>query len=167
MYNFDYCNRNHYVISKENPVSNTGGSISLSANSPVLINPADPLTGSYQILTGNMHICCDNYLERPAGENLLPLQQKTNSSEMHLYPNPVKSNIVKINYHFEENGSVTASIYSAQGILLQSFTMPFEDNTRASCYAFDLSKYKLSAGIYLIRLNNGTESLTQKLIITH
>jgi len=167
LYYYSHYARYHYVVSKQNPVSNIGGSISLSANSPVLINPADPLTGTYQILQGNMQVCCDNYLERPAEGDNLPVIQNTSSSEMNLYPNPANGQIVTIGYHFKDNGPVQANIYSVQGILLQSFTMPFEDNTQQSYYTLDLSKCALPSGVYLIRLSNEKESLSQKLVITH
>lgn len=159
-------NNLYYVISKEEPVTITNLPLKLRANNGVHINPSDPLIGSYQITSGFMIICCEDFRFRsPTIEdknNNLPLK----SSKIEVYPNPVTSSVLTVKYNFGDNLPVTMYVYDLQGRLLEQIEMPFADNTLDCFFSINLKKSNLQAGVYLLKASNGKETLHAKVIVT-
>jgi len=77
------------------------------------------------------------------------------------YPNPQHSGEgVSVSLELERAGDWTLEVYDAMG---RRFKVPVKIEKTATSYQFDISTEGLAAGIYHLRLQNGSEVVNQKL----
>jgi poly(beta-D-mannuronate) lyase len=80
------------------------------------------------------------------------------SMSLDVYPNPTNANI-NIDYEFLNSNNGVLLVYDINGALYRSILL---DNGRSS---MNLDLNDLSSGIWFIRLSNGNESLTRKIMV--
>ena len=129
--------------------------------------------GNYDETNQPLDVCCENYSTQERGAlNNFPkapnVITSTAVSYIKVYPNPTfagRQAIVK--YKFKEKGTPTLSLFNLNGQILVQKMLPVADATRETSTVLDIPRLKLLPGMYLLRLHNGKEVLTSKIIISN
>lgn len=125
-------------------------------------------TGSFALTNEPLTNCCVNFISgrrtTPA-LSILKTPARPANSYLKISPNPNNGGMVTIQFLFKKMSNSTVSIYNPDGhlVFLKQFTIPdIQQEVHAS---FDLKYLHLPKGIYFVRLHNGVEALTGKLLI--
>ena len=78
-----------------------------------------------------------------------------------IYPNPFNP-ITSIEYSLPENATIELTIYNNHGRKIQSLVQGFQT---AGYHSINWNAFNYPSGIYLIRLESGTYSKTQKVVL--
>ncbi|MBK7148158.1 MAG: T9SS type A sorting domain-containing protein [Bacteroidetes bacterium] len=84
----------------------------------------------------------------------------TKVEALQVFPNPV-TNEVGVSFNLLETENVSAELYSLDGRLMTGFTA---ENAAAGKFSKTLNVSEITAGVYLLKLNVGGASATQKII---
>lgn len=122
------------------------------------------LTGSGELKMGNLMF---NYFSTDTtakywfyDEDYTGIKNHYSESEIKLFPNPVTGELLHINTdEFQQNESVTISVYSTEGQLQISNQFNYSDD-------MTLDVGSLPAGIYLLQIYSDTKSTTHQFVIT-
>lgn len=113
-------------------------------------------SGQYEAFIGVSSILVHNE------DEVLPI---STIHKIHTFPNPF-SKSTTIKYNLQKAGKVSLKIYNTKGQLVKTFTDNLKkagDNTE-TWYADSDSHEKLSSGVYFIRLQQGNETKTSKVL---
>jgi hypothetical protein len=166
------------IYSKENPflidISGQATFIYDQPGSPTGIgfNYSPPFSGTFQQRDEPLFVCCLNFLELPRGTNATPppvfplARKKSVESYLQLFPNPNNGKQLVLKYRFKEVGNIKIEFINLSGVTLFNRQIQLKDATLHTSTRLDLSALYLPASMYLIRLTNGTEIQTAKLIIS-
>lgn len=121
------------------------------------------LTGSGELKMGNLMF---NYFSTDTtakywfyDEEYTGIKNHYSESEIKLFPNPVTGEALHINTdEFQQNESVTISVYSTEGQLQISNQFNYSEN-------MTLDVGSLPAGIYLLQMYSDTKSTTHQFVI--
>lgn len=122
------------------------------------------LTGSGELKMGNLMF---NYFSTDTtakywfyDEDYTGIKNQYSESEIKLFPNPVTGEALHINTdEFQQNESVTISVYSTEGQLQISNQFNYSDY-------MTLDVGSLPSGIYLLQMYSDTKSTTHQFVIT-
>jgi hypothetical protein len=134
-------------------------------------NYTPPFSGTFQQRDEPLFVCCLNFLELPRGNNstlpAMPMVRTKTTAESYLqiFPNPNNGKQLVLKYRFKEVGNIKIEFINLSGVTLFNRQIQLKDATLHTSTGLDLSALYLPAGMYLIRLTNGTEIQTAKLII--
>jgi len=112
----------------------------------------------------NMEICLNDYsTKRPEPNgNPAPMNGTTTENFMVLVPNPVNGSTVNCNYEFRNKiEKQTIQVFDATGVLISRTVI----NSKESSNTVQMEIGNIQAGMYFVSVDNGTERLTQKLIV--
>lgn len=163
------------VYSRENDfiIENSGFShfVYDATNTPGIgFNFTNP-NGNFDETNQPIDVCCVDYAPNARGINIKPplpdLTKNTiSTSYLNVFPNPNTGHRVILKYRFKEKGAVVISLYSSSGKLLHHQALPLHSAVGEITSVFNLSSLRQLSGLYFIKLNNGKENLTAKIIIT-
>jgi hypothetical protein len=91
--------------------------------------------------------------------------KKTPESFIKLYPNPNIGLHALLNYKFKKPGRVQVEITNMNGQRVLNRRLAITDASRETTTTVDLSHLHLPPGLYLVRLGNGSQVLTSRLLI--
>ena len=112
--------------------------------------------------------CCVNFIglrRAVAPVAVAAPVKKTPESFIKLSPNPNTGHQALLNYKFKKAGRVRIDIMNMHGQRVLSRQLAITDATQETSTSIDLSRLHLSPGLYLVRLNNGSQVLTSRLLI--
>ena len=82
-------------------------------------------------------------------------------------PNPLPSNNnLRLNYKFKTDGRVQLSIINLQGIQVYSKALFIPNSKLNIISVLDIENLQIPQGIYVVKLSNGIETLTNKLFVS-
>ncbi len=81
--------------------------------------------------------------------------------ELLVYPNPIE-NLANIKYNLSEESHVRLTVLSLQGLLVESIDL---GNQAKGKQHYLLNNLKVSPGIYVLRMNIGSQSYTRKIVV--
>jgi hypothetical protein len=91
----------------------------------------------------------------------LALAQSSAVKAIKTYPNPqITGEMVSVSLELERESDWKLEVYDAMG---RRYKVPVKIEKTASRYQFDIATEGLAAGIYHLRLSNGSEVVNQKL----
>jgi hypothetical protein len=94
--------------------------------------------------------------------NPAPMNGTTTENFMVLVPNPVNGSTVNCNYEFRnKTEKQTIQVFDATGVLISRTVI----NSKESSNTVQMEIGNIQAGMYFVSVDNGTERLTQKLIV--
>jgi hypothetical protein len=138
------------------------------ANSPTGIgfNFTNP-NGNFNQVDQPFEVCCLDFTQarsrRPPGKisksKLLP------ESFLTVYPNPNNGNQAIIKYKFNSPGKVYVDVYNLGGQRLFTRSLPVVDARKETTTVLQFNRNTLGTGLHFIRLHNGKEVLSTKLLI--
>jgi len=112
--------------------------------------------------------CCVNFVGARRAVIPVPVpasDKKTPESFIRLSPNPNNGSEALLSYKFKKPGRIQVDITNMTGQRVLSRKLAITDATHETKTAIDLSRLHLSPGLYLVRLNNGSQTLTSRLLI--
>ena len=127
-------------------------------------------TSDFAQINQPLNNCCVNYIgfkgtTAPIYKIDLPITLSENY--LKVSPNPNKGDLLTLKYQFKNVGNIQFSIVDAMGKQLYTAALFILVSKQQITTVFDISKLKLPAGLYFIRLANGKEILSSKLIVTN
>jgi hypothetical protein len=166
------------IYSKENPylITATGQATFIydQPGSPTGIgfNYSPPFSGTFQQIDQPLFVCCLNFLELPRGAYstppAMPMVRKKVAMESYLqiFPNPNNGKQLVLKYRFKQPGNIKIEVINMSAVTVFNRQIQLKNATLHTSTGLDLSALTLPSGMYLIRLTNGIEIQTAKLIIS-
>lgn len=162
------------VYSKENAysISSSGFATFIydAANSPNgNIGFYGTTTGSFTLIDEPLLNCCIDFIGmRSANNNVTGLKsiKPDSKSFLKLFPNPNYGNNLTLQYQFKSAGNVVASIINLQGQVMWKTTLFIPNSKLEINSSIGIKNIQLKQGFYIVKLSNGKETLSGKLIIS-
>ena len=95
---------------------------------------------------------------QPTREGVMSAQTTLGAGQLTINPNPLASGFAVLRYSLPKGGSATVEVFNASGRLVQSSC-----GIRNASFRLDLRS--MPAGVYLVRVETGGCSATQKLVV--
>ena len=128
-------------------------------------------TGNFTLQDAPLNNCCVRFSSVFKGRNFeIPKSKPIFINEenyLKVSPNPLPAgNNLRLQYKFKTVGNVQISIINLQGIQVYHKAL-FIPNSKLNIISeLDVENLQLPQGLYIIKLNNGKETLTTKIFIT-
>ena len=121
-----------------------------------------PYSGTYQQVNQTLSVCCNDYL----GSRLKDVEVMTNAeSFLNVFPNPNNGSQLVLHYQFKNKGKATIEIYNLLGKKIVEKIATIDDATLETHETIDLGKLPMQSGFYMVRITNGSEVVSSKLLI--
>ena len=131
-------------------------------------------TGSFTQVDEVLNNCCVRFADTLLGKGINTTYNAKSTSfnlfkkenNLNISPNPNKGDLLKITYKFNNKGKVQLSIINALGQQVWQTVLNIPNSKSEITSVFNLSNLPLISGLYLIKLSNGIETQTAKLLIS-
>lgn len=166
----EYWHANNSIVSSDNMTWGNGAGVTYKSNGYIQLNPGF-FVGNTMSFNANIEPCSSNsLLVKQTGTLDGPMQavyandtRKTNveeSQDLQVYPVPV-GEAFTIRFIIEEESNVTVSVYDVDGRFVKAIVA--NEKLDRGVYSQDVSALELKSGVYLIRMQKGTEITTKRI----
>jgi hypothetical protein len=128
-------------------------------------------TGSFTQLDQPLNNCCLRYSTLDRGGNNtynLPVSKSIPSNKnkyLQIFPNPNSGNKITLKYKFNSIGKVLINIINMQGVTVFDKALFIPNSKLEITSGITISDLQLPNGVYILKLTNGNETLSSKLVI--
>ena len=123
--------------------------------------------GNFALINQPLINCCINFVgaRGAAPMAIKNIPKATNNSYLTLSPNPNNGQFITLNYQFVKKGNAHLSIVDIMGKQVYNNSIYIPTTKSSITSNIDLAQYKLPAGVYFVRLTNGIDTLTNKMVL--
>ncbi len=122
----------------------------------------DATTGQATFYIKTINNCCIDYIgSRIKDTELIPNAE----SFLNVFPNPNNGSQLMLHYQFKNKGQATIEIYNLLGKKIISKLATIKEATLDSYETIDLGNFAIPSGFYMVRITNGSEAISSKLLI--
>lgn len=158
-----YSRQNDFAIIAPNGFANF---IFDATHTPTGIGFAGIVLGSFVLTDEPLENCCVNYMGRGKRNSFTePKPAGFTASYLKLFPNPNAGGRLTLQYQFKKEGKVNLNIINIQGQKIWATPLFIPANAKEVNTAIDLKNLHLAPGMYIIKLTNGAETLTGKIVV--
>ncbi|HUC79528.1 MAG TPA: T9SS type A sorting domain-containing protein [Flavisolibacter sp.] len=148
-----------FIYDKEVPPSPTG----------IGLNYQPPFSGTFLEINQPLFVCCQNFIG--ARTRPVPLKHKVSpmkDSYLKVFPNPNNGRQAVLKYKFKNSKqtSIRVEVINLAGVNVLQKLFRVSKPELETTTSLDLQSANLSSGMYILRITNGSEIQTAKIIIS-
>lgn len=130
-----------------------------------------PQTGSWGQSDGPQYVCCEKLSTRARTLPVKPLfvfpsLPATHASSLTVYPNPNNGRTATMKMSLKTPGKAIMELWGMNGQRIFQQFITIQEGGKETYYHLDMNKLNLVNGLYMVRVTNGKEVLTSKLLIS-